>query len=176
MSRTTISETNLAFKTPLKPRQKTRRFTLHWQGPLPAGFDLAKVTMPWIHEIHIRERGWSGGGYHYLIKADAVIERGRPRWALGAHDEGENADSMGICVVYREKPTDAQIEALVALLADLAEIYGQFPDQKDPDTGKETVDGHRDNEPPETPTECPGDALYAMLPEIRRRAREALGY
>ena len=175
MSRSTIVETHLEFKTALKPRQKTRRFTLHWPGRLPAGFDLSKLGSAMVHEWHL-ERGWAGIGYHYLIKTDASIERGRPRWALGAHDEGENADSLGICVVYQEKPTEAQIEALVALLADLAEIYGQFPDAKDAETGKETVDGHRDNEPPETPTECPGDVLYAMLPEVRRQAREALGY
>lgn len=175
MSRTTVTETHLEFKTPLKPRQKTRRFTLHWQGPIPAGFDLAKLDAATIHRWHL-ERGWAGIGYHYVIRPDGTTERGRPRWALGAHDEGENADSMGICVLYREKPTEAQIEALAALLADLADIYGQLPDVKDPETGKETVDGHRDNEPPETPTECPGDALYAMLPEIRSRARAALGY
>ena len=175
MSRSTIIETHLAFKTALKPRQKTRRFTLHWPGRLPAGFDLSRLDAEMCHGWHL-ERGWSGIGYHFVIKADASIERGRPRWALGAHDEGENADSIGICVVYQEKPTAAQLEALAALLADLCDIYGQFPDLKDPDTGKDTVDGHRDNEPPETPTECPGDVLYGMLPEIRRAARAALGY
>lgn len=169
MSRVTIVETHLAFKSALKPRQKTCRFTLHWQGPIPAGMDIAKIDAAMIHRWHL-ERGWAGIGYHFVIKADASIERGRPRWALGAHDEGENADSMGICVVYRENPTAAQIEALAALLAELADIYGQFPDEPG------TVDGHRDNEPPETPTECPGDALYAMLPEVRRQARAALGY
>lgn len=169
MSRSIIIETNLEFKTPLKPRQKTCRFTLHWQGPIPAGFDLNRLDAATIHGWHL-DRGWAGIGYHFVVRADASIERGRPRWALGAHDSGENADSMGICVLYRETPTEAQIEALCGLLADLAEIYGQFPDAPG------TVDGHRDNEPPETPTECPGDPLYAMLPEIRRRSREALGY
>ena len=169
MSRTTVTETHLEYKTSLKPRQKTRRFTLHWPGWLPAGFNLAGLGAAIIHGWHLA-RGWAGIGYHYVIKLDGTIERGRPRWALGAHDEGENADSIGICVVYQEKPTEAQIDALAALLADLSDIYGQFPD----DPG--TVDGHRDNEPRETPTECPGDVLYAMLPEIRRRARAALGY
>ena len=169
MSRCHVTETHLEFKTALKPRQKTRRFTLHWQGPLPASFDLSRMDAAMIHGWHL-ERGWAGIGYHYVIKSDATIERGRPRWALGAHDEGENADSMGICVFYREKPTGAQIEALADLLADLSDIYGQIPDAPG------TIDGHRDNEPPETPTECPGDALYSMLPEIRRRARESLGY
>ena len=169
MSRVSIVETHLAFKSPLKARQKTCRFTLHWQGPIPAGMDIGKIDAAMVHGWHL-ERGWAGAGYHYLLKADATIERCRPRWALGAHDEGENADSLGICVIYRESPTAAQIERLAALLAELAEIYGQLPDAPG------VIDGHRDNEPPETPTECPGDVLYAMLPEIRRQARGALEY
>lgn len=169
MSRVTIVETHLVFKNPLKTRQRTCRFTLHWQGRMPAGFDLARIDATMAHGWHL-ERGWSGIGYHYLIKTDSTIERGRPRWALGAHDEGENADSMGICVIYDKNPIEGQIDALCGLLADLCEIYGQLPDSP------KTVDGHRDNEPPETPTECPGDALYDMIPEIRRQTRGALGY
>jgi len=136
---------------------------------MPTGFDMARIDAAIVHGWHL-ERGWAGAGYHYLIKTDATIERCRPRWALGAHDEGENGDSMGICLIYKASPTEAQIDALCGLLADLCDIYGQFPDAPG------TVDGHRDNEPPETPTECPGDVLYAMLPEIRHWARRALGY
>jgi hypothetical protein len=170
MSRVSVIETHLVFTKPLKTRQKTCRFTLHWPGHLPPGFVLDKVTAAWIHGIHISERGWSGIGYHYLIHPNGDIERGRPRWAVGAHDEGENSDSLGVCVVYTDRPTEAALSSLAGLLADLSDIYGQLPDTPG------TVDGHRDNEPPETPTECPGDVLYAMLPEIRRRARGALGY
>jgi len=169
MSRVTVNETYLTFKSALKPRQRTQRFTLHWPGRLPAGFDLDNLDAAAIHSWHL-DRGWAGIGYHYIIRPDGAIERGRPRWALGAHDEGENADSLGICVLYQESPTEASLESLAVLLADLAEIYGQLPDELG------VVDGHRDNEPPETATECPGDVLYAMLPEIRRRARAALGY
>ena len=169
MSRVDVVETRLTFKSPLKPRQATRRFTLHWPGRLPADFNLDHLNAEMVHDWHLA-RKWSGIGYHYIIRTDGTIERGRPRWALGAHDEGENADSIGICVVYQESPTAATLDALAALLAELADIYGLLPDEAG------TVGGHRDNEPPETPTECPGDVLYAMLPEIRRRAREALGY
>jgi N-acetylmuramoyl-L-alanine amidase len=169
MRRVNVVETRLTFKSALKPRQKTRRFTLHWPGRLPAAFNLDHLNAEMVHDWHL-ERGWAGIGYHYLIRTDGSIERGRPRWALGAHDEGENADSIGICVAYQEAPSAAALDSLVDLLAELADIYGLFPD----DPG--TVDGHRDNEPPETPTECPGDVLYDMRPEICRRARAALGY
>ncbi len=120
-----------------------------------------------VNDWH-RDRGWTGMGYHYLVRLDASIERGRPRWALGAHDEGENADSIGICVVYAETPSEDQLESLCGLLVDLHDIYGLVP-------ADSTIKGHRDNEPPETPTECPGDGLYNMLPAIRARVRGLCG-
>jgi N-acetylmuramoyl-L-alanine amidase len=45
-----------------------------------------------------RERGWLGIGYHYVIKRDGTLEVGRPLDQIGAHVEGYNDRSLGICM------------------------------------------------------------------------------
>ena len=44
-----------------------------------------------------KNRGWSGIGYHYFVRKDGTIYRGRPLWATGAHVSGKNGVSIGIC-------------------------------------------------------------------------------
>jgi len=165
MQRIRVVETDLQFRRPISVRRKTTGFTLHWQGVLPLGYDLARVDADRINGWHIERPGWAGCGYHYILLTNGTIERGRPRWGQGAHDEGENAEKMGICVVYRDFPTMVQLEPLCGLLAELHEIYHLFPEPK-------TIKGHKDDEPPETPTECPGPGLYNMLPAIRQWTKE----
>ena len=46
-----------------------------------------------------RERGWLGIGYHYVIRRDGRVENGRPLEKAGAHVQGLNANSIGICLV-----------------------------------------------------------------------------
>lgn len=41
--------------------------------------------------------GWIGIGYHFFVRKDGTIYRGRPLWALGAHVGGSNHNSIGIC-------------------------------------------------------------------------------
>lgn len=36
-------------------------------------------------------------GYHYVIRRDGSIEKGRPDDMVGAHTSGQNANSLGIC-------------------------------------------------------------------------------
>lgn len=172
MSRVRVIETHLRFRRGLTMRPRTDYAVIHHTGPIPPGWTAADIGAHVIHDWHLaRGRGWSGIGYHYVIMPDGSIERGRPRWAIGAHDEGENACSLGIAVAgdYRyELPTPAALGALAHLLADLADIYKWHP-------SAETIQGHRDNEPPETPTECPGEALYQYLPELRERVTRIWG-
>lgn len=172
MTRTEIVETRLTFSAPLKARQPTRYFVIHHVGRIPASLRVQDIDAAMIHSWH-QARGWSGIGYHYIIRPDGTIERGRPRQMQGAHDEGENSCTIGICVVGNFgalPPTPLQVDSLCALLADLCDIYGLRPE----DQG--TIAGHRDNEPLETPTECPGDELYALLPSIRSRVGGLCGY
>lgn len=46
-----------------------------------------------------RARGWRGCGYHYLILLDGTIQQGRPLEQEGAHCQGHNAHSIGICYI-----------------------------------------------------------------------------
>jgi len=43
--------------------------------------------------------GWRDIGYHFVIRRDGCIEDGSPIAEVGAHTLGENADSIGICLV-----------------------------------------------------------------------------
>jgi len=46
-----------------------------------------------------RERGWLGIGYHWVIRRDGTVERGRDVDQVGAHAKGFNDKSVGICLV-----------------------------------------------------------------------------
>tara|TARA_R110002020_G_scaffold93467_2_gene225498 strand:+ start:4267 stop:4668 length:402 start_codon:yes stop_codon:yes gene_type:complete len=50
-----------------------------------------------IRKWHVEERGWSDVGYHYYIRLNGNIERGRPVEKSGAHAKGHNSNSIGVC-------------------------------------------------------------------------------
>lgn len=53
-------------------------------------------------------------GYHYLIEVDGTIQKAREETEIGAHDQGENYGSIGICLAGNfniEQPTKEQEEA-----------------------------------------------------------------
>jgi hypothetical protein len=64
-----------------------------------------------IEKEHIK-RGFSRIGYHIIIQPDGEVQLGRPLNEMGAHCEGENSDSIGICLIGNDKFTDAQFRAL----------------------------------------------------------------
>lgn len=52
-----------------------------------------------VEHWHRVERGWSGGcGYHYIIKRDGNVEKGREDGVAGAHCKGYNHDSIGVAL------------------------------------------------------------------------------
>jgi len=116
-----------------------------------------------IWQEHI-SAGDDGIAYHYVIKGDGTVVRGRPRYTVGAHAHGVNFESIGIVLEGNfqpgydnyVQPTAEQITSLKELLGELKGIY---PDAK--------VIGHRDvssiSGNPGDATACPGDTLYEML-------------
>lgn len=83
-----IINANLSFGK-LSIRKKTNRIILHHAAAKTC--DAAT-----IHRWH-KDRGWSGAGYHFLVKKNGQIYSLRPSGALGAHASGNNSDSIGIC-------------------------------------------------------------------------------
>jgi N-acetylmuramoyl-L-alanine amidase len=78
-------------------RGATREITevvIHWTANF---IDQVNIGSEDIHRIH-QQRGFNGCGYHYIIKRDGTIQRGRPINIIGAHakDFGHNNYSIGI--------------------------------------------------------------------------------
>lgn len=76
-------------------RQSTNRIVVHCSAT-PPNMDIGAGT---IRDWHVNGNGWSDIGYHYVIKRDGTIEKGRHRDAIGAHAAGHNADSVAVCLV-----------------------------------------------------------------------------
>ena len=86
-----------------------------------------------INQWH-KDRGWSGCGYHYIIRRNGKIELGRYIGKIGAHAKGHNKDSIGICYVggvdsnnnAQDNRTMAQKLTLTKLLKAHLLIFGKL--------------------------------------------------
>lgn len=74
-------------------------------------------------------RGWKDIGYHYVILKDGTIQFGRLEETIGAHCEGHNANSIGICLIGSHNFTYEQILAVRYFVRDLLKKYGLKPEQ-----------------------------------------------
>ena len=81
------------------------------------------VSAKIINEWH-NERGFDGIGYHYIIRADGTIEKGRDINTTGAHAKGRN-NWIGIALTGYDDFTDAQYKALAKLFNELDLQYLQ---------------------------------------------------
>lgn len=52
-----------------------------------------------IRRWHVQERKWKDIGYHYLIDRNGVLALGRPVEQVGAHVQGHNTGTIGICLI-----------------------------------------------------------------------------
>lgn len=85
----------------------------------PPGMD---VGVKEINAWHFA-RGWKGCGYHYVVRLDGTVERGRYLSQPGAHCSGHNAHSIGIAYVggvdEQGRPKDTRTEAQKTALRQL---------------------------------------------------------
>jgi len=78
-----------------------------------------------------RQRGYSGIGFHFVIRRDGTIETGCNPQAVGAHAVGHNFTSIGICLIGGVNKSDVpennftpeQWDSLVKLLKGLKTKY-----------------------------------------------------
>ena len=154
--RVSVVDYGLSFSS-LTPREATTRIVIHHTGN-PTDDDLSAEQ---IHRIH-KNMGWAGIGYHFVVRKDGTVELGRPDIAVGAHAEGFNYCSVGVHVCGNfniAEPTEAQLNALPMLLADICDAYGLI-------AAADIVVGHRDL----MATACPGNNLYKHMDTIRGNA------
>lgn len=84
-----------------------------------------------INQWH-KQRGWDSIGYHYVIRRNGQIEKGRDESIAGAHCRGYNQSSIGVCYVGgvaedgktpEDTRTEEQKRALVQLVRTLKRKY-----------------------------------------------------
>ena len=68
------------------------------------------------------DRGFNDVGYHFFIRSDGRIERGRRVSVVGAHCFGYNQTSVGICLHGDDIFTEEQFESLRILIKFLRKI------------------------------------------------------
>ena len=70
-----------------------------------------------------KARGFRTIGYHYVIEPDGKVILGRPESEVGAHVEGHNSDSIGICMIGYDAFTAQQWDAARNLAKAMTEKY-----------------------------------------------------
>lgn len=155
-----IHDANLKHNGNWSYRNSTSEIILHHA-------EASHASVEDINRWHL-ERGWTSIGYHFYIRKDGRIYRGRPEWAVGAHAQGHNSRAVGICCegsYMTETMPQAQFDALVGLVR---EEMAKYPGAK--------VLRHRDV----NSTDCPGvnfpwkALLAALSPE--KKEETALTY
>ena len=140
-------------------RSSSREITevvIHWT----ATFMDQDIGSEEVHQWHLA-RGFSGCGYHYIIRRDGRLQRGRPIGKTGAHakENGHNNKSIGIslaggytCVsgtsgyqnlVGKESFTTEQNKAMNEFLATFYKVFpgGQAFGHSDTDPGNKIDPG-----------------------------------
>lgn len=109
-----------------KNRETTKYLVVHCS----ATQNVPSFTWKTIDQMH-RQQGWLGIGYHFVIRTDGTIQRGRPLEAIGSHVKGCNSCSVGICLIGGvdskgksvDNFTEEQKESLKCLLDYLRGYY-----------------------------------------------------
>ncbi|MCP3804468.1 N-acetylmuramoyl-L-alanine amidase [Allokutzneria sp. A3M-2-11 16] len=128
-----------------------------------------------IQNHHMDANGWIDTGQHFTNSRGGHITEGRHRslealnsgnkHVLSAHTSGQNEVAFGIeneGLYTSVGPTAAQWNSLVQLCKHMCQKHGIATSQ---------IFGHRDF----NNTACPGNTLYARLPELRRAVAGAMG-
>lgn len=146
-----------------------------WPNSTDYSLDHAFQVSRDCQDLHMDTNGWSDIGQQLTISRGGYVMEGRNLSlssigkganVLGAQCANENGHTLGIeneGTYTSVLPPAALWNALVQTLAWLCDDYGL-----DPHTA---IVGHRDY----NVTQCPGDALYAKLPDLRNQVANALG-
>ncbi|MDY0815561.1 peptidoglycan recognition protein [Kitasatospora purpeofusca] len=145
-----------------------------------------------IYQYHVLSNGWRDIGYNFLVDRCGTVYEGRAGGTdlpvHGAHTLGFNTDSAGVAAIgtfvtdIPPAPLLSGVARIAAWKLGLTEqdaagstrlVSGSNGSLYPAGTGVvfQAVSGHRDA----FNTECPGDALYPKLPELRTEAARLQG-
>ena len=113
----TIIEKSYAFKSVPPNRLRTDYIVLHHMAANGSADD--------VHRAHLAN-GWAGIGYHFFVRKDGRVYRGRPITKVGAHTQGYNSQSVGVCFegnFETEHMSESQKQSGRELVAYLKGIY-----------------------------------------------------
>jgi hypothetical protein len=166
---------------------QTLRFALVHHTATPNGYSCAQSAsiVRGIEAYHVKANGWDDIGYNFLVDACGQIFEGRyggiEKNVVGAHAQGFNSGSVGVAAIgnyARAIPSKAEQDALVKLLAwrlDAGHVdplsvvpYSSGGNSKfraGTLVNLRAISAHRDA----YFTDCPGDALYGLLPTLAAR-------
>jgi N-acetyl-anhydromuramyl-L-alanine amidase AmpD len=134
-----------------------------------------------IDASHVKDRGWEGIGYHFVVGNGQPMPRGRVeatwRWkqqyhgahaGSGAQQAPYNQDGIGICVIgdYDQDPLDPFVEQRLVELCALLITHA-------PGLSPGRIIGHRDV--PGKATDCPGRHIdierlrFLVTEELKRQ-------
>jgi len=129
----------ISVATDMTIRSRTDFLVVHVSATRPSQ-DFGATEIDRMH----RAKGWAGIGYHFVIRRNGQVESGRKINLVGAHVEGWNSTSVGVCMIGgiseagkpEDNATSAQKLSLQQLLRTLVERYPHA-----------TSCGHRDLSP-----------------------------
>lgn len=129
-----------------------------------------------IQNYHMDSNGWIDTGQHFTVSRGGYAMEGRHRsserlnlgndFVRGAHAGSANSSSIGIeneGLYTSATPPAALYDKLVDLCAYICDQYS---------ISTSNIIGHRDV----SATQCPGDVLYGMLPQLRLDVDAKLSY
>lgn len=143
-------------------REKTKYIVVHCSAS-PGRMDIGVREIDRWH----RERGFWSIGYHYVIRRDGSLERGRSLEKVGAHVKIHNRTSVGVCLVgglddeTNQPAPNYTPEQWTSLKALLVELQATYPDAR--------VKGHRDLDPTK---DCPCFNVAAWFDEVTANDRQ----
>ncbi|XP_047449302.1 peptidoglycan-recognition protein SC2-like [Mugil cephalus] len=122
------------------------------------GLSQCKRHLVDIQRMHMNERSFDDIGYNFLVGGDGTVFEGRGWGVVGAHAKGHNSDSVGIAFMGNFNNDTPSTQALTSVKQLLQSGVSQGFLQP-----QFVLCGHRDV----GTTECPGENLYAALPQLR---------
>ena len=144
-----IIEKKYSWNGNLSKRYLTKYIILHHRG--------GNGDVESIHKQHIAN-GWNGMGYHFYVRKDGTVYKGRPIDTWGSHCIGYNDKSVGVCFegnFENEKMTTAQTKAGKEVISYLKSLY---PNAE--------IKSHKDF----NSTACPGKNF--LFDEIKKGVQE----